>query len=357
MRIDHVVTFVSAVALAACGSADGSPTQDAAPRPATSPAPSSPAATAPAPVAPTPQRQPLPHVEDPPYPIVLMHGMAGFDKLTLPVDVTYFNGVIDDLAKRGETQVFVTVAPPYDSSEDRAAAIAPQIQAILAKTGKRKVNLVGHSQGGMDARVLASPSGLAMGDVIASVTTIATPHRGSRVADLVLGLLKDIPPDVVDAVTTAVLDLLEITAYDLQSDPHLRAQLMELSEHYATNVFNPKYVDDDRVAYASYGGRTNFEDGKDDCGSAKFADDPSKVGGAQPMLLPTAIFLEDGSGVTNDGLVTVESARWGTFLQCVPADHLQEVGQLFEDGAQPLTDFDHLAFFREVVARIRAAGR
>jgi triacylglycerol lipase len=60
--------------------------------------------------------------------------------------------------------------------------------------------------------------------------------------------------------------------------------------------------------------------------------------------------------ITNDGLVTVASARWGTFLQCVPADHLKEVGQIAQNGADPLSGFDHLAFFRAVVSRIRAQG-
>src|SRR5438132_8722088 len=118
-----------------------------------------------------------------------MHGMAGFDKLTLPVAIEYWAGVVDALAMGGETKIFVTQTMPFDTSEERAKALVPQIDAILAKTGAAKVNLVGHSQGGMDARVLASPAGLALGDRIASVTTVATPHRGSRVADLVLGLI------------------------------------------------------------------------------------------------------------------------------------------------------------------------
>ncbi|MHB8879384.1 MAG: hypothetical protein ACYC8T_37290, partial [Myxococcaceae bacterium] len=36
----------------------------------------------------------------PPYPIVLLHGMGGFEKLqNLPLDITYFNGVVADLGK------------------------------------------------------------------------------------------------------------------------------------------------------------------------------------------------------------------------------------------------------------------
>lgn len=287
-----------------------------------------------------------------PYPIVFMHGMAGFAKLTVgPIGVTYFDGIVEDLTKQGE-QVFVTVVPPYDTSEERAKDLAKQIDTILARTGKSKVNLVGHSQGGMDARVIASPNGLGYGDRIASVTTIATPHHGSKVADGVLGLIGGIPSNVIDDITGAVLDLVEKTAYELDSDPHLRAQLNELSEQYMNGVFNPKYIDDTRVAYSSYGGRTNLRSGTGVCDDGKFANDPTKLDAAQPLVAATAAFLEDGKAKVNDGLVTVESAKWGTFLQCVPADHLKEVGQIGVAAAS----FDHVAFFRTLVQRIRAAG-
>jgi hypothetical protein len=43
-------------------------------------------------------------------------------------------------------------------------------------------------------------------------------------------------------------------------------------------------------------------------------------------------------------------------MGCVPADHLDEVGQLAESGADLLTGFDHLAFFREVVGNLRHRG-
>ena len=292
-----------------------------------------------------------------PYPIVLMHGMAGFDQLQGgPVDITYFNGVVDDLAAHGEPLVFVTAAPPYDTSEDRAQAVAAQIQTILAQTGKAKVNLVGHSQGGIDARVLASPAGSAMGYVVASVTTVATPHQGSLVADAALGLLQGVPPGVIDQVTSAFLGLLQKTAYDVQTDPHLRAQMTELSQQYMTTTFNPRYIDDPRVVYASYGGRTNFENGQPDCASAVYPDDPTRLDAAQPGLSTTAQFLQGTTGVTNDGLVTIASARWGTFQQCVPADHLAEVGQIGQNAPDPVSGFDHLAFFRDLVGRLRAQG-
>jgi triacylglycerol lipase len=287
-----------------------------------------------------------------PYPVLLMHGMAGFGQLGLgPVGITYFDGVVTDLTKNGES-VFVTVVPPFDTSAARAQALSKQIDDILKRTGKAKVNLVGHSQGGMDARVITSPQGLGYGDRVASVTTVATPHRGSKVADTVLGLLQYLPADVIDSVTGDFLKLVEKTAYELESDAHLRQQVVELSEKYMTTVFNPKYQDAPGVLYMSYGGRTNLRTGIGVCDDGKYANDALDVDSTQVMLAPLAIFLEEGKLRVNDGLVTVESAKWGEFQQCVPADHLKEVGQL-GPAAQ---SFDHLKLFRDIVARIRKAG-
>jgi triacylglycerol lipase len=168
---------------------------------------------------------------------------------------------------------------------------------------------------------------------------------------VVLKLIENLPPSVVDQVTGDFLKFIEATAYELQSDPHIRQQVVELSEKYMTTVFNPKYVDDPRVAYKSYAGRTNLRTGNGVCDNGKYPNDPGSLDVAQPLLGPLAIFLEEGKAKVNDGLVTVESSKWGDFQQCVPADHLKEVGQL-----GPAATFDHLAFFRSVVDRLRKYG-
>lgn len=291
-----------------------------------------------------------------PYPIVLMHGMGGFETLdNLPVDVSYFNGVQADLEAHGESQVFVTVAPPYNSSEVRAQSIAPQLDAILAMTGAAKLNLIGHSQGGMDARVLTSPAGLGYADRVATVTTIATPHLGTKVADLALGLIPGPADGVAGGVANAFLGLLEKGVYSVQSNPDLMAQATELTTGYMANVFNPKYVDAPGIVYASYAGRTDLESGRGDCDDAVYPNQPTSLDVAQPELEPTASYLQ-AVGETSDGLVPVASAKWGTFMECVPADHLKECGMLLQNGPDRVSGFDHLVFFRAVVARLRAQG-
>lgn len=349
-------TFALAFA-AACGSADPG---DGAVGPSATPTS---AASTPRP-APAPPQVATPG-EDPttvapklgaPYPIVLMHGMAGFEELEVgPIGVEYWAGIKDALAKAGETEVYVTEVTPYTTSEIRAAEASKQIDAILARTNKEKVVLVGHSQGGIDARVLTSPQGLGYGDRVASVTTISTPHRGSYVADIVLKIASA-APDVFDDATRTILKILQRTAYDLQGDPNLRAQLVQLSEKYMREVFNPKFQNDGRVVYESYAGRSNNRTGIGVCDDGIYPNEPTKLDSAQAFLFPTAVILERGLPVqVNDGLVTVDSAKWGTFMQCIPADHLKEVGQLNINGTN-LQTFDHLKFYKQVVQRIRARG-
>jgi triacylglycerol lipase len=279
--------------------------------------------------------------------------MGGFGAFTvLPTNDSTFDTVAKDLISNGEA-AYVTLSPPFDSSEERAKAIAPQIDDILQRTGKAKVNIIAHSQGGLDARVLASPAGTGYGDRIASITTVSTPHRGSRTADVAMGLMQALPQGLVDRVTSSLLNILQKTVFDLQSDAHLRAQVMELSEQYMATVFNPKYVNDARVAYTSYAGRTNLKSGNGVCDDGVYPNDPKDRDPAQAFLIGTSAFLEDGfSNRVNDGLVTVESSKWGTFLQCIPADHFKEVG-LF--GVSALS-FDHMEFYRTVVSRIHTAG-
>ncbi len=215
------------------------------------------------------------------------------------------------------------------------------------------MNLIGHSQGGLDARVLASPNGLGWGDRIASITTVSTPHHGTAVADALIAATSGPGGGVVDDVVDDALELLEITAYELQTDASIRAQGTELTIAYMEKTFNPKYVDDPRVVYTSYAGRTNLQTGLLDCGDAVYKNDPFSLDVVQPAFAATAVFLTDGFHFReNDGLVTVASARWGTFQQCVAADHLQEVGQFapFDHS------FDQVTFFRTVVERVRGAG-
>ena len=110
------------------------------------------------------------------YPIVLEHGLAGFDELFGVYE--YWFGIVDALEDGGAT-VFTTTVSQFNSTEARGEQLIDQLEVITAITGKPKVNLVGHSHGGLDVRYVAA----VRPDLVASVSSVATPHKGAALAD------------------------------------------------------------------------------------------------------------------------------------------------------------------------------
>ncbi|MCA9542157.1 MAG: triacylglycerol lipase, partial [Myxococcales bacterium] len=110
------------------------------------------------------------------YPIVLAHGMSGFDRLFGLIE--YFHEVPRALRDGGAT-VFVTEVSQFNDTTVRGEQLLAQVEEIVAITGAGKVNLIGHSHGGLDARYVAS----VRPDLVASVTTIGTPHQGADLAN------------------------------------------------------------------------------------------------------------------------------------------------------------------------------
>ena len=110
------------------------------------------------------------------YPIVLAHGMGGFKQLFGVYD--YWYGIVPALREGGAT-VFVTQVSQLNSTEARGEQLIDQIEMIVAMTGSPKVNLIGHSHGGLDVRYVAA----VRPDLVASVTTVGAPHKGAALAD------------------------------------------------------------------------------------------------------------------------------------------------------------------------------
>ena len=100
------------------------------------------------------------------YPIVLVHGLFGFDTLA---GVDYFYGVPESLTKYGAS-VYVAQVSATNSSEVRGEQLLAQVETLLAATGANKVNIVGHSHGGPTARYVTRPL----------TGTLTCPSMGSR---------------------------------------------------------------------------------------------------------------------------------------------------------------------------------
>lgn len=292
----------------------------------------------------------------PPYPVVLCHGFFGFDKLAGVDALPYFYDVPERLAEDGELLVFTPAVDPFNSSDFRSEQLIDIIENdILATTGHQKVILVGHSQGGLDARAVASKRP----DLVAAVMTVATPHQGSPVADIALGLVDD--PNAA-AILDALVKVLGGPLYDQIGDETSIAQALYLFSQPGIAEFNAKYKDSPGVFYASITGRTDGSLGGQACApdvdlpwvsAMKAEEDPT-----DPLFVLFETMLDGGfNGKTpNDGLVRAADAQWGEFWGCVPADHMDEVGQLVGDSPGLFNSFDHEEMFSEIVKRLREKG-
>ncbi len=290
-----------------------------------------------------------------PPPIVLAHGFFGFDTFAGADFITYFYGVREDLIASGERHVYTPAVDPFSDSRTRGDALLEHVLDILAETGAEKVNLVAHSQGGLDARRVAS----LRPDLVESVTTVATPHTGTPVADVAVGAVAGSAGAVVDALVAAVAGPLWSAAGDGTS---LSASLQQLSTAGAV-AFNRDHPPGAGVVYYSIGGRSDRHAGGEDCEVSgrmpaflrqwQYDLDP-----IDPLLALTEGIADGGLGANrpNDGLVRVFDSRYGRFLGCIPADHFDEIGHLLDDGAGGVNRFDHKAFYRELVAWLRAEG-
>ena len=267
------------------------------------------------------------------FPVLWVHGWTGFENIG---PLTYFFGVRDHLEPLG-FPMSVAVLDPYNSSEIRGTQLSEQIDETLVEWRARKLDLLGHSQGGIDSRYAISSLG--HGAHVSALLTVATPHRGTYIMDLALGLV----PGGVEEALAFLLNLLGAVSADAKSDA--KASFYSLSEAYMEGEFNPQNPDHPDVTYISYTGRT--------CAAIDFLD-PKKMceDYVDPLILAGYNILKLARG-PNDGLVTVDSAKWGDYRGEMIADHIDEVGQI---AGITDPDFDHRAWYLARVRDLAAEG-
>jgi triacylglycerol lipase len=183
-------------------------------------------------------------------------GMFGFGKLGA---YDYFAHVEAAVSKHlrdagCEVQTFVVDVPPTASVRRRAARLAELVSRTCEEDGELgPIHIVGHSTGGLDARLLASPSAVLPVDKetmrwlprLASVTTMNTPHFGTPLASFfatvsgqrmlyavsaltIIGLTVGAPPlAAASAIVVAIGRLdralgMELTILDRTTDALLR---------------------------------------------------------------------------------------------------------------------------------------
>ena len=251
------------------------------------------------------------------YPILLVHG-AGFRDLKVPV---YWGRIPNVLISHGAL-VYFGEQDCWASVETNAHALCERIDAILEETGAEKVNIVAHSKGGLEARMASSSLGY--GKKTASVTTIGTPHRGSKTFTKFLRA----PRAVFSIAAFAVNNWIRLVG-DKKPDFQRVCEEFAVSHMERFNAENP---DVPGVFYQSVAGVMKHP----------FSD----------INLSTACFVLNRIEGPNDGLVSVESAAWGE--RCIllygntrrGISHLDEIdmrrmalSHRTGEGVRDITDF------------------
>jgi len=112
------------------------------------------------------------------YPLVLVHGFIGFDNI---IGIQYFYNIPSSLRDDGAT-VYIASVNPSQTTEFRGEELIQQMKQWAAKDGVKKFNLIGHSHGGPTVRYAAGT----VPTMVASASTVAGTHFGSKVADDIL---------------------------------------------------------------------------------------------------------------------------------------------------------------------------
>lgn len=122
----------------------------------------------------------------PRHPIVLCHGLYGFDVRGpfLGLEIHYWAKTLDILRKKMGVEVLVHGVPPTGSIKERAESLHEFLLSDEAGVRGKKLNFVAHSMGGLDVRHLLTHIRPQPEDYVpVSLTTVSTPHRGSPFMD------------------------------------------------------------------------------------------------------------------------------------------------------------------------------
>ncbi len=178
------------------------------------------------------------------FPIVLAHGMGATTEILGIVD--YWWGIEEALEDAG-AEVYTTSVNAMDSTVNKAEAFNQQYRQILKESGASKANIIGHSHGTIYTRYAITNLGLAKEEKVASYTSLAGPHQGSSIADLIM---YNLDKDLIDALGGS-LDFVYAFVFG-DDDPNSVRNGYDLCTDYMTHAFNPNTPNMSGVYYQSW---------------------------------------------------------------------------------------------------------
>ena len=234
--------------------------------------------------------------------------------------VDYFRGIKAHVEANGHHAVFPQV-PVTGTVAERAVALADAIAAVYPAG---PIHIIAHSMGGLDSRFLIANNlnGLSEPGRIVSLTTLSTPHRGSPIADLLVGAETD---DLRRLFYSIVKRTLEQVGIDISALGNLTTQAASQVPDAATTY--------PHIRYQSY-----FASGRN---------------GNHPTCLlfaPLHLYIYHLSGKENDGIVTQASATYGALQEpSWPCDHADMIGHNLDTADLGGFQFDHFNAYDQII--------
>lgn len=259
------------------------------------------------------------------YPLVLIHGVFFRDNKLF----NYWGRIPRTLQLHGATIYYgehQSALPVKESARELAA----RIKLIVDRSGCEKVNIIAHSKGGLDCRYAISEFG--MGQYVASLTTVNSPHRGCLFADR---LLQAIPETAQNKVAKAY----NVTLTALGDEaPDFLAAVGDLTAE----------------ACAKRNQLLTFPEGIYTQSIGSVMDHPSK--GQFPLNLSYR-YVKNYDG-ENDGLVGESSFAWGEKYTLLRTEGKRGISHadMIDLSRENIQDFDVRKFYVDLVSDLKNKG-
>lgn len=259
------------------------------------------------------------------YPLLMVHGVFFRDFRY----VNYWGRIPRELTRNGAT-VYYGGQQSAAAVEDSGKELAARIRRIVEETGCGKVNIIAHSKGGLDSRAAIARQGMA--PYVASLTTVNTPHRGCIFAEY---LLEKIPA----AARQKIADTYNAALKRLGDErPDFLAAVTDLTAS-ACEKRNAVTPDAPGVFYQSV---------MSYCRRAQHGKFPLNM---------TYPIVKHFDGL-NDGLVAVDSARWGERFTLLEPKGKRGIshGDVVDLNRENIPGFDVREFYVSLAADLKRRG-
>jgi triacylglycerol lipase len=282
------------------------------------------------------------------HPIMLVQGILAFDSIA---GIDYWYKISEKLESEG-AKVYTAHINAFNGSVARGEQLIEELDNIRAVDPSiQKFNLVAHSQGGLTSRYVMS----VRPDLVASLTTMGSPHEGAPIADMVNNVFPDNSAlgNAYELIVNAAGSLIDTLSGDGVGKGDARALTKEFTTAGAAS-FNATYPAGLPATQCGEGASSVTINGHDiNLYSWGGGDTFTNVLDPLDYLFGTTGLLF--AGKSNDGITGSCSSHFGKVIR---DDYKMNHGDLINQvlGLHTLFDTDPLSVYRTHANRLKTAG-